>query len=51
MRQFSLEQVIPDASNTQVALHVIDRRNRDKNYVIRHRSHVDEWNDRAARLV
>ena len=51
MRQFGLEQVIPDACDTQAALHAIDRRTEDKNYIIRHRSHVDVWNDRASRLV
>ena len=51
MCKFHLEQVIPDACDTQVALHAIDRRTADKNYLIRHRLHVDAWNDRAAQLV
>ena len=51
MRQFGLEQVIPHACDTQTQLHAIDRRTGDKNYVIRHRSQVDAWNDRASRLV
>ena len=51
IRQFGLEQVIPDAYDTQAALHAIDRRNGDKNYIIRHRSHVDAWNERASQLV
>ncbi|XP_057521657.1 serine/threonine-protein phosphatase 7 long form homolog isoform X2 [Amaranthus tricolor] len=51
MRQFVLEQVIPDACDTQTALHAIDRRIGDKNYNLRHRSKVDAWNDRASRLV
>ena len=51
MRQFGLEQLIPDACDTEAALHTIDRRTADKNYSVRHRSHVDAWNDRAARLV
>ena len=51
MRQFGLERVIPHACDTQPQLPAIDRRIGDKNYVIRHRSHVDVWNDRASRLV
>ncbi|XP_057537485.1 serine/threonine-protein phosphatase 7 long form homolog isoform X2 [Amaranthus tricolor] len=51
MRQFGLEQVIPHACDTQPQIHAIDQRTGDKNYVVRHRSHVDAWNDRASRLV
>ncbi|XP_057530802.1 serine/threonine-protein phosphatase 7 long form homolog [Amaranthus tricolor] len=51
MRQFGLEQVIPQACDTQRQLHAIDRRTGDKNYLVRHRSHVDAWNDRASTLV
>ena len=51
MRQFGLEQVIPRACDTQPQLHVINRRTGDKNYVIRHRSQIDAWNDWASWLV
>ncbi|XP_057521388.1 serine/threonine-protein phosphatase 7 long form homolog [Amaranthus tricolor] len=51
MRQFGLEQVILQACDTQPQLHVIDWRTGDKNYVVRHRLHVDAWNDRASTLV
>ena len=46
MRQFGLEQHIPDACDTQATLHAIDQRTVDKNFLVRHRSHVDAWNDR-----
>ena len=35
MRQFGLEQVISDVCDTQPALHEIDKRTGDKNYIIR----------------
>ena len=51
MHQFDLEQVIPDAYDTQAALHAIDKRTGDKNCIMLHRSHVDAWNDQTSRLV
>ena len=51
MRQFSLEQPIPDACDTQATLHAIDRRTADKNFLVRHRSHVDAWNDRESMML
>jgi mobile domain-containing protein len=51
MRQFGMEQRIPQACDTGVDLHKIDRRTEDKNFLHRHRSHVDAWRDRASSLV
>ena len=51
MRQFGLEQPILDACDTQATLHAIDRRTVDKNFLVRHRSHVDAWNDRESMML
>ena len=51
MRQFGLEQPISDAYDTQATLHAIDRRTAEKNFLVRHRSHVDAWNDRESVMV
>ena len=41
MRQFSLEQHIQDACDTQATLHAIDWRTVNKKFLVRHRSDVD----------
>ena len=51
MRQFGLDQPIPDTCDTQATLHGIDRRTADKNFPVRHRSHVDAWNDQESTIV
>ena len=51
MRQFGLEKPILDACDTQATPHAIDRRTADKNLLVRHRSHLDAWNDRESIMV
>ncbi|XP_057546532.1 uncharacterized protein LOC130825369 [Amaranthus tricolor] len=51
MRQFGLEQLIPDACDTQATLHAIDQRTTDKNFLVRYRLHVDAWNARESVIV
>ena len=50
MHQFGLEEPIPDACDTQATLHAIKQRTAD-NFLVRHRSHIDAWNDRESATV
>ena len=51
MCQFGLEQHIPDTCDTQATLHAIDRRTVDRNFLVRHWSHVNAWNDWESVIV
>ena len=50
MRQFGLEQSVPQAVDTSDALHKKDRRGQS-NWEFRHSIHVQEWNRREALVV
>lgn len=51
LRQFGLEQSVPAACDTSEALHRVDRRAKNKNFQLLHRTYVEEWRHRERRVV